>query len=708
MNISGHSIKYFFFSQYLADGIRITLQIILPVLAGYYTNQIDAGLTMATGAFCISICEIPGPVKDKRNGMLYATGFVLLISLLTGLFNGNNVLMGGLIMISTFFFSMIGIYGNRAASVGTAALLMMIIRMSEVQPLQETLNDSLLIFAGCIWYLLASMFFNQLSPYRPSQRSLGECIHETAGYLKLKAAMYDPSADQEEITGKLLAQQVTINEKQDITRELLFKNRQITKDPSRRGRLLVLTFIHAVDLFEQITATWYDYRQIREKFAGTGILEEIAAVIRNMSEELDRIGFAIQANQSYDATFDWLTALNTLKSNIDALDETKSHFILKKILVNLRQIGELTDNIMLHFSDSNVSNNKQEQPEHDFSKFVSHQVIHPGVFVNNLSLTSASFRHALRMMITCLAGYLISLFLSYGQHGYWIVLTIIIILKPGFSLTKQRNFERITGTIAGAMLAFVLLSYIHDKTILFLLVIFFMIGTYTSQRINYIVMVIFITPYLLIVLNLLGMGFEELVRERLLDTGIAFLLAFVANYLLFPNWEVHQLKTHMANIIHANLAYLGKLNNLYSGNNIPPIEYKLARKNLFVSMANLSAAFHRMLSEPESKQQSREHIYQFVVLNQVLSSNIAGLATSDSTNAGFNHDAVILLKRIDEVLQETLLLLTEHVNRASTPGLKITRQHTGSGHSTQIRDQLDFIFNVAQDIRKVTRVIQAT
>ena len=121
--------------------------------------------------------------------------------------------------------------------------------------------------------------------------------------------------------------------------------------------------------------------------------------------------------------------------------------------------------------------------------------------IQNLTLESSVFRHALRMMITCGAGYVIGKLLPYGHYSYWILLTIIIILKPGFSLTKQRNFERLTGTIAGGLIGLLILAFIHDRSVLFALIVFFMIGTYTFQRLNYIVMVIFMTPYILIFFN---------------------------------------------------------------------------------------------------------------------------------------------------------------------------------------------------------------
>ena len=60
----------------------------------------------------------------------------------------------------------------------------------------------------------------------------------------------------------------------DTVRELLFKNSELLKESTRTGRLLVLTFVDVVDLFEHIMATWYDYASLRKKYASTGILED--------------------------------------------------------------------------------------------------------------------------------------------------------------------------------------------------------------------------------------------------------------------------------------------------------------------------------------------------------------------------------------------------------------------------------------------------
>ncbi|MDQ6903358.1 MAG: FUSC family protein, partial [Bacteroidota bacterium] len=564
-------IKHFLFSQYLADGVRITLEIILPAVICAQFGRLDLGITISLGALCVSISDAPGPVKHKRNGMLYCNIFIFLMALLTGFFNNNILLLGLLIIFSSFFFTMFSVYGNRAASIGTAALLVMILRMTHAADTSNTFTDSILILAGGTWYMILALLFYRLTPYRPAQRSLGECIHETAKYLRIKADLYDLQKDPDDQYKKLVAQQIVVNDQQEQVRELLFKNRELLKESIHSGRLLVLTFVDLIDLYEYIIATWYDYNSMREKSSSPEILAEISIVIKKIADELDNIGFAIQSNSAYKKKYNIIPGLTQLKLKIDEeIQKNKSALIFKKVLVNLRNVGLRVEGLSNYFGGD--FSNRELKSNNYYSKFVSHQKIDGTIFKNNLTLKSSVFRHSLRMMVTCAAGYTIAKLLPHGQHSYWLLLTIIVILKPGFSLTKQRNFERFTGTIAGGLIGLLLLAFVHDRTILFVVIIFFMIGTYTFQRLNYIVMVIFMTPYILTLFNLLGMPFVNVAEERLLDTAIGSVLSFMASYVLFPHWESNQLTSYMMSVLEANISYLKKLTEIIIGKLNSPLE----------------------------------------------------------------------------------------------------------------------------------------
>ena len=705
MSENKQHLQYFLFSQYLADGIRITLEIILPTIIFSQFGKMDLGLMLSTGALCVSMTDGPGPVEHKRNGMLYCILFIFLMTLITGFINTNVFLLGLLIVLSSFFFTMFSVFGHRAASLGTAVLLVIVLRMDKISPPIDVLFDSLLIVAGGFWYLLFALLFFKLQPYRPSQRLLGNCLHETAKFLRIKSALYDVNSDIAEEYRKLVAQQVVVNEKQDELRELLFKNRELIKEPTDTGKLLLVTFADVLDLYENIMATWYDYTLLRQRFSTTGILDEISVIIQDLADEIDNIALAIQSNNFYKKQYQLLPVLDALKVKIDTMeDPNNSNLVLKKILVNLRNLGERSDELMNYFKAGPLAK-RNLRTDTDYAKFVSHQVINSNVFVNNLGLNSAVFRHSLRMMITCIAGFIIAKLLPNTHHSYWILLTIIVIVKPGFSLTKQRNMERLFGTIAGGLIGLLIIYFVHDRTFLFAVIIFFMLVTYTFFRVNYIITVIFMTPYIIILFYLLGVGSVNVAEERLLDTGIASILAFMGSYFLFPHWESLQLESYMIKVLQANQNYLQQLAAFFSGGNKSPLEYKLVRKELYVSTANLSAAFQRMLSEPKSKQRNSQEIYEFVVLNHVLSSNIASLTAimGNKESRQYSKEVLLPVKKSITILKQSLIQLN---NNSLQETIVPTIIHPSADKvDKQLTEQLNFIYKVTCDIGKITQQI---
>ncbi len=701
------NLRYFLFSQYLADGVRVTLEILLPALIFAQFGMLTTGISISLGALCVSIADAPGPVEHKRNGMLYCNLFIFPVALLTGFLNHDIFLLGLLILFSSFFFTMFTVFGNRASSIGTAALLILILRMSTVLPAAKILTDSLLILAGGTWYMLVALLFYKLTPYRPAQRSLGDCIHETAKFLRIKSLLFETDTNLDDEYHKLVEQQIVVNEKQDAVRELLFKNRELLKESTTIGRRLVITFVDVVDLYERIMANWYDFNLLRKKFGDTGILDEVAETLVKFSIELDSIGQAIQSNSSHTRQYNFSIELEKLKGSIDSISESgNSNFMLKKILVNFRKLERNTADILNYFNEEKASERKVRTPL-EYSKFVSHQQISSTVFRDNLTLESSVFRHSLRMMITCGLGFTISKLISYGHHSYWILLTIVIILKPGFSLTKQRNFERFTGTLIGGLIGLLIITFVHDSIVLFIIMSFFMVGTYTYVRLKYIVMVIFMTPYLLILFNFLGLGILDVAGERLLDTAIASLLAFMASYFLFPYWESKQLPGYMASVLKANIDYLQELCDILYGKKNSSLEYKLVRKELFVSTANLAAAFHRMLSEPKSKQLHASDIYEFVVLNHVLSSSIAAVTESYPANESIHYTKEVIqpIKRSLNILEKSLQQLQKSYTKEVPKPLPKSQPEENEIPGKHLADQIDFIYSIAIDIGKVTRLI---
>ncbi len=698
-------LQYFFYSQAFADGLRTTLSILLPTLILSQYNLLNAGLIISQGALCVSLTDAPGPIIHKRNGMLFAAFFVFLTTLLTSLARVNIYTMGLEVFLACFFFSMFNVYGTRAAAVGNAAILAMILTMDKVLPQPQILSNSVLVLMGGFWYLFISLLFYQMQPYRPSQRILGECIRQIAGFLSVKADLYDPHTDLADNYNKLVSQQILVNEKQDGVREILFKTRQIVNESTTTGRKLVLTFVETVDLFEDITATYYDYASLRKRYEHTGVLEQISHFIKDVAFELDQMGVAIQMNTQYRPRFDFESRLVQLKETIDRANPGagESNLVLKKILVNIRKLVQRVTEIRNYFEKETGTG--RAKPTLDHSRFVTHQPLDPKILWDNISLQSSVFKHAMRVAIAAIVGYMVVHLLAYGHHSYWVLMTIVFMLKPAFSLTKKRNLERIVGTFIGGGLGIFILLSIPNKQVLIALMMVFMLANYSLVRINYLGMVISLTPYVLILFSLLGLSVLDVAKERIFDTVLGCTIAFSAGYFLFPTWESEQLEAYLRKMLKANREYLKKIGEGLSGKTINLLEYKLVRKEVYVASANLSAAFQRMLSEPKSKQKNSKQLHQFVVLNHILFSNIATVVTSLLNKEPRRHPQPLMqsARRAIALLQQTIVKLGgEKAVGKESPLESPNPPELMNADDQLIKDQLDFIQRVVVDLDKTT------
>lgn len=695
-------IRRFIFSQYFSDGLRITFGVLLPPLIFAQMGQLETGITISLGAITTSIPDNAGPVSHKRNAMLACIAFMLIVAIITGLINQFAYLVAIEIFLLSFFFSMFNIYGNRASSISTAVLIIMILTIDQNFNAYTLFKYAALLAAGGIWYMTLSLAVAQLRPYRIAQHTLGECVIKVGEYIKLKAEFYNLDQSPDDNYKKLIDQQIIVHEQQDTVREVLFKDKMITKNQTNTARLLILIFSDINDLFEHSMATHYDYQTIRSVYGQTGVLKKFRNIIKNIGNELENLGVDINANERPRPLYDFQPQLEQLKASID---QVENNLVLKKILVNMRTIINRIHTIYSYFKDKKV-NALTLSSETDLGRFVSHQSLDIKLFLENITFQSSIFRHSIRVAIVCVIGYLISK-ITTGAHSYWILLTILVILKPAFSLTKQRNYERLIGTFIGGLAGALIIYFVKDETWRFAFLLVFMIGAYSFQRLNYVVSVLFMTPFILIMFSFIGMGDLNIVRERITDTFIGSFIALIASYFIFPSWEYPQLRNYMRKLLVANYNYLQDIAEGLTGKGFNITEYKLIRKELYLSSANMGSALQRMLSEPKNKQKNVREVNKFLVLSHMLSSYIATLVATmkSDENRQVNPQHIRIIRKALYQLFDAITLLKDEKSdievaeiRITEPSIKIIEDTIDS---KLIAEQLEFINKVSGDLLKI-------
>ena len=728
--------RSFIYSHYLSEGVRMTLGIAVPsVILGYF-NMLSVGIVVSVGALCVSITDSPGPIQHRRNGMNSCNLLIFLVSLVVGFASREPVLLGILIFTCCFIFSMIGIYGSRATSIGVSALLVMVLNIDSRNQGWAVLINALYILAGGLWYTILSLLLYGFRPYKLVQQALGDCIQAVSAYLYTKSVFYGRDPDYDRNYQRLLEQQVDVHEKQNLVRELLFKSREIVKESTNRGRILVMIFLDIVDLFEVAMTSHQDYKTLHLFFDQSGILEKYQEVLISLAADLDDIGIAVKSGKRSRVSVGLHSQIKELRSYFNLFrdehrtaENVEGFISLRHILDSMQDIAERIHT--LHgFTGYEELSSKDLVQELDFDKFVTHQEIDGKLLIDNLNLKSNIFRHSLRVSIATIAGFIISKFFAFG-HSYWILLTIIVILKPAYSLTKKRNYERVTGTVAGALIGLLVLYIIRDQRVLFGFMILFMVATYSFLRTRYLISVLFMTPYILLLFHFLNPhDFKTIFLDRLLDTGIGSAIAFLANIFIIPAWENEKVTDYMINVLRDNARYFQDIAGFFTGNRIIPDQYKLSRKNAFVSLANLSDAFHRMLAEPRNKQKKIAYLNQFVVSNHMLTSHIATLAyyakppeegrrpTDFSpfvqgilTRMG-NAEAILEQKPIQPEKEanreavwtrnEALSLLTDQRRSELNRGIIESDTRKELSAVKPIYDQFNFIMKIASDLEKLS------
>ena len=189
MNYSSE-LKNFVTSQYVYSAIRITLATVVPCLVLAHFGILKEYFLFPLGTSFVALTDQPGPFIRRRNALAFAIFCFVLVALIASLVKGILPLVLLEIVVFGMFFSMIGVYGQRLAAVGSLSLVVLAIFI-DGHLTGANIFKSLAIFgAGCIWFLLIFLVVTTIQPYKLASQMIGENYLQLAEFLKIKANYY--------------------------------------------------------------------------------------------------------------------------------------------------------------------------------------------------------------------------------------------------------------------------------------------------------------------------------------------------------------------------------------------------------------------------------------------------------------------------------------------------------------------------------------
>ncbi|POX51254.1 FUSC family protein [Streptomyces sp. Ru72] len=211
----------------------------------------------------------------------------------------------------------------------------------------------------------------------------------------------------------------------------------------------------------------------------------------------------------------------------------------------------------------------------------------------NVLLSGTSWRYGLRLALCIgIAQALVSLVPV--PRSYWIALTITFVLKPDFGSVFSRALLRALGTVAGLLVAAVVLAAVPrgwwDVPTLVLLAP--LIPVLTPRGYGY--QTAAITPVILLLSDILNHLGTALLVPRLVDSLIGCAIAVVAGYLLWPESWRTRVGDRLATAVADTALYLEKA----FGQTADPASRARMRRRLYRDLSTIRTEFQRALTEP--------------------------------------------------------------------------------------------------------------
>lgn len=471
---------------------------------------------------------------------------------------------------------------------------------------------------GSAWTLCVALVLWQLRPYKRLEYEVADCFAKLAALVRT-AANLDFRASDAQIAQRHHALRQTIERSRQTIGEVSTgtDGRSLTLP-----RLLVL--VRSAARVGANAVTLADIQRSEDGRAGTA-QAVYARAVQALAES--NLGIAHSLNRGLSDL-----DLHPLEDALSELREELRRTDLPDTLhLNLQHAVGVLDRALLHLRNAAEVLVQLFGTEHDLGnrllpRFYIGDLLRRGsqALRTNLDLRSPIFRHALRLSLAVGAATACYSLLRL-PHGLWIPLSVMVVLQPDFGGTRTRSVQRTAGTVAGVAIAGVLITLIHDRTLveLFLLPLIFL--TLLFLRSRYTLGVTLLTPFVILLLDLLVPSNLAAIFERIADTVAGAALALFAGYWLWPSWQRERLPLQLAQALTANRDYArAVLGHLVDGGEFDQSTHR-TRRVAELEGVNTSAAYQNLLAEPPSTRGDVARVLSLVSYNERLTRHLTSL-----------------------------------------------------------------------------------
>lgn len=624
------SLSRVVFSRYFTSGLISATGTLALGWLGYALGGMGPALSLGSGALMVSFADNPAPVGLKAIELLFSSFAGALCFAAVWASVPHPWLQMAVVPLLGFLGGLVCLWGKRAVAVAFCLLFITVISVDvpAAHSWSQLAAGTTLLLLGALAYTAYALLVGRALRGRTKQQALAELIDSMSAYLRWQASLYlrqapRPAAQAEDDAyARAAVLQGAVNDALQSARDLVLREGRSPRDSLWTHMLLV-----ALDLFEAQLAAQIDAAPLRETFDGSDILDTLGAGMQRSAEALDALALALlhdrELHQRTPLPERWDDVQRRADAWLRGHDDAglrDARALLDAQLQTLRQVDGMVAALHNAYAMRDAPPTFPDVP--DVRLFVSAWRYDPRQLLSHLRLGSPIFRHAVRLALALACSLLVSRILfSHQTHDYWIALTVAVILRPNYGVTRQRIRDRLLGTIAGCLLVALFIS-LHPGLHVLLLALFIALAlarTFVTTHYRFTAMAGSVLALLLA--QMLQENTHFLVEQRLLDTAIGAALAWGFSHVL-PRWEYLDAPLQLRDLLGALSRYAQVV---LAREAHAEREFRLARKRLFDSLAALTGLHGRMLEEPQARRRAPQELGQIITHAYLLASQLASL-----------------------------------------------------------------------------------
>jgi uncharacterized membrane protein YccC len=577
---------------YALNGISVSLGIgLVQLVVGALASGAFAQAA-SIGAVLASLPHLTGRALPTLRRTLVGGLLASLATLLVAA-SANHGLLRGALIAAISFSALLGMaWGARAAPLVFSVIIGVVFSLA--RPSAAGAATSALA-SGCGVVLYSTWAFLNAKLLEPRYRVLSvfNALDAAAALLKARADVL--SRTQVEAEGEASARFEQLNDEVRLAQAL-----QTARDlvypaaASKGGALQVAVLSRVAELREIVLTSRLDLDLLGHDHFARFVRARLALGLRQLSDSARQLALAEQ--QAGGAPVHGPPAVPALPDLMEAvalLDVGDARLrLLPVVAARLRYLRDEVEAIRALLGGEGA---RASLPPDELAHYVADDDTWPLMVVReHLSLHSPVLRHALRSALAFTSVYALAYALPWTTRPYWLLLSVVVVLRGTLDDTLSRRNARVSGTAIGCVAVTVLVP-VAPEPLLKLTFVAAVGVAHAFVNVRYSLTAISATIMALLQAHFAAPSTTALVLERLLDTVLGALFAWAFSYVL-PSWERRSLPAAIQRTLEALRQYS---QSVLVAAGPARAEQRLARQRAYDALAVVAAALKRSAAEPE-------------------------------------------------------------------------------------------------------------